>query len=330
MKRSTGKKEKLMNPLHVWKLIRGGNLIFIALTQYLFRYFVIDENLLINGVFYSDNASQTADFLFLLIVLSTVFIAAAGYIINNIHDVKSDKINKPSQMIVGVFITEKSATQVYHVLNIIGVLLSFIAFNFLGKPSLTAATLLVSMMLYLYAVKHKCNGLLGNVFIAFSTSMVVILVWLFEYYRLVIGGANYLLDDAGFQTILVGYIGFSFIFTLLREWAKDMEDLEGDRQVGCRHFMAKRSPKQANLVLVIGSIFAGSFVMVFQYFLFQYFPNHNLFNAVFITVPLILLINIVPIALKAKEKMDYSKLSSTYKLLMAAGIFYMLLIIFNN
>lgn len=320
---------KRMNLAHVWKLIRGGNLIFIALTQYLFRNIVIKERLLANGIFYSENAEKTADFLFILIVMSTVFIAAAGYIINNIYDIKADKINKPSNVIVGEYISEKSAKQVYHALNIIGLLLSFLAFFILGKLSLITAPLLVSMMLYLYAIKHKCNGLLGNLFIAFSTSMVIILVWLFEYYRLVIGGANYLLNDPEFQTVLIGYISFAFMLTLLREWSKDMEDLPGDKAVGCRHFMSKRPQKIANRILAIGIIITVMIISIFQYYLFENFGGHNLFNSIFVTISVIALVNALPLAFKAKEKEDYTKLSSAFKIMMAAGILYMTLILFT-
>lgn len=326
MKRLNGKR---MNPLHVWKLIRGGNLIFIILTQYLFRNIIIKERLIANGVFYSENATESANILFILIVLSTVFIAAAGYIINDTHDIKTDKINKPNRVIIGDLITIKSANQIYHSLNIIGLLLLLAAFIVLGKPSLITAPLLVSMMLYLYAVKYKCNGLLGNIFVAFSTSMVIILVWLFEYYRLVIGGAHYLLNDPGFQTLLIGYSAFAFVFTLLREWSKDMEDREGDLKSGCRHFIGKRSQKTANRIIAVGTIFSAILISIFQYYLLEFFPNHNLFNAIFVTITIVSLVNVVPLALKAKEKKDYTKLSSTYKLLMGAGILYMLLILFT-
>jgi 4-hydroxybenzoate polyprenyltransferase len=317
---------KRMNIKDLWHLIRGGNLLFIVLTQLLFRYKVIDGFLLEHGIFYSQNAAHTADILFLMIVMSTVFIAAAGYIINDVYDVRADQINKPDQVLIGKVISEKSAKTVYHSLNIIGLLLSLVAFIVLGKPSLITAPLLVSMMLYLYAIKHKCNGFLGNIFIAFSTALVVLLVWLFEYYRLVIGGANYLLDDPGFKTILVGYSFFAFGLTLLREWAKDLEDAEGDRSVGCRPFMAKRSLKGSRNWMLAGTVAMVLFLSLFQYYLMQNFPGHNLFNAIFVTLSLLLLVNVIPLIIKAKDKKHYSRLSSTYKLIMAAGILYMLLI----
>ncbi len=318
-----------MNLKNVWRLIRGNNLIFIALTMYLFKYVVISERLLINGVFYSENADQTAGLLFLFIVLGTVFIAAAGYVINDVNDVATDKINKPEKVIVGSIITKKSATQVYHFLNITGLVISGIAFFLLGKITLITIPLLASMMLYLYAVKHKCNGLLGNLFIAFSTALVIVLVWLFEYYRLIIGGAHYQLNDSGFQTILAGYILFSFVLTLLREWAKDRQDLAGDLKSGCRHFMAKRSEKTSSIILFSGTLLFVIFVLTWQYFLFKNLDGHALFISGFFSLVIVAFIYALPLALKAKTKADFGRLSSLYKLLMFAGIIAMALIIIN-
>ena len=40
-------------------------------------------------------------FQFALLVIATLSIAAAGNVINDIHDVKADAINKPTKVIVG-------------------------------------------------------------------------------------------------------------------------------------------------------------------------------------------------------------------------------------
>ncbi|MBN2747709.1 MAG: UbiA family prenyltransferase [Bacteroidales bacterium] len=318
-----------MNLKHIWRLIRGNNLIFIALTMYLFKYVVIRDQLLINGVFYSENAEHTAEILFLLIVLGAVFIAAGGYVINDINDIATDKINKPEKVLVEKVIPKKSAMQLYHFLNIMGLLISGIAFFILGKITLITIPLLASMMLYLYAVKHKCNGLLGNLFIAFSTSLLVVLVWLFEYYRLIIGGADYQLNDIGFQTILIGYILFSFMLTLLREWAKDRQDLAGDLKSGCRHFMAKRTEKASSLILLVGSTLFILFLAVWQYFLFQNLDGHIVFASNFVSINVVALIYVIPLAYKAKTKEDFGRLSSLFKLLMFAGILSMSLLLIN-
>ena len=68
-----------------FKLVRIKNLLIIAVTQYLIRYALILPM--------SKSVSLT-DFEFILLVLSTLFIAAGGYIINDYFDTKVDRLNQ--------------------------------------------------------------------------------------------------------------------------------------------------------------------------------------------------------------------------------------------
>ena len=63
------------------KIIRIPNLLIIILTQYLLRICIV-------GTFYGLNATSPAfgHFDFALLVLSTLLIAASGYVINDYFD----------------------------------------------------------------------------------------------------------------------------------------------------------------------------------------------------------------------------------------------------
>src|SRR6187402_2839103 len=76
------------------KLIRSLNLIILAFTQYMCRYFIIGNG---TASFYE----IATDWKFFLLVVSTVLVAAAGYIINDYYDVKIDLINKPKRVVLG-------------------------------------------------------------------------------------------------------------------------------------------------------------------------------------------------------------------------------------
>ena len=58
------------------------------------------------------------DWQFILLVLSTVLIAAAGYVINNIFDQETDNYNKPKNVVVGKTISETNAYYIYIALNL--------------------------------------------------------------------------------------------------------------------------------------------------------------------------------------------------------------------
>ena len=64
------------------RLIRIQNLIIVALTQYLMRWAIIRPLLKIN-----DFEFQFSEFNFFLLVLSTLLITAAGYVINDYFDI---------------------------------------------------------------------------------------------------------------------------------------------------------------------------------------------------------------------------------------------------
>lgn len=70
------------------KLIRIENLLFIIFIQFLIRYALFIP-------FGIETALPT--FQFVLLVLATVFLAAGGYIINDIQDIVADTINRPKK-----------------------------------------------------------------------------------------------------------------------------------------------------------------------------------------------------------------------------------------
>ncbi|HQO49819.1 MAG TPA: UbiA family prenyltransferase, partial [Bacteroidales bacterium] len=86
------------------QLIRWPNLVIIAATMLLVRYFVVWPGL---SPFGADAITPVP--LFLLLVLSFVLLAAAGYVINDIADTDVDSINKPNKVLVGRSISFKNA-----------------------------------------------------------------------------------------------------------------------------------------------------------------------------------------------------------------------------
>ncbi|HTF81059.1 MAG TPA: hypothetical protein VL947_05025, partial [Cytophagales bacterium] len=74
------------------KLVRIGNLLIMALTQYLTAIFLVGPK--------SDWMRYMKDPELFLLVFSSAMIAGAGYIINDYYDVKIDAINKPQKMVI--------------------------------------------------------------------------------------------------------------------------------------------------------------------------------------------------------------------------------------
>lgn len=188
------------------RLTRFQNLLIIALTQYMTAIFLIgpDELWL---------EYLTSIRLFLL-SSSTIFIAAAGYIINDYYDVKIDYINKPDRVIVGKILKRRIVMVAHTVFNFIG-----ISIGFFLMPKLGLINFLAAFWLWLYSNQLKRLPFIGNLSIAFLTGLSICVVAI--YYQ-----KN--------ELLIYTYALFAFALTLVREIIKDMEDLKGDASFGCK------------------------------------------------------------------------------------------------
>lgn len=189
-----------------FRLIRWPNLLIIVFTQYLAKIFLVGP-----AYYWKNHLLDTNQ---LLITLSTVTIAAAGYIINDYFDVKIDLVNKPNEVIIGRLIKRRWAIIIHQSLNVIGVLLGLLISVKVFIINLVAVT-----CLWFYAERFKRLAFIGNFVVASLTgaSLVVMAV----YYP----GSDLLINI---------YAVFAFGITLIREVIKDMEDVPGDKKYGCR------------------------------------------------------------------------------------------------
>ncbi|MGF2413870.1 MAG: UbiA family prenyltransferase, partial [Ferruginibacter sp.] len=159
------------------RLIRWPNLVFIVVTQFLFCYCIMFPFNRVGGVFFFDNRS-----LFFLI-LSSVLIAAAGYIINDYFDLNIDRVNKPEKLVVEKIIKRRWAIVWHILLSAIGVLLG--VYIDLKERTLWVgfANFLCVLFLFGYSASLKKKFLVGNVLISLLTAWVIIVVFLCYYFN---------------------------------------------------------------------------------------------------------------------------------------------------
>lgn len=167
-----------------------------------------------------------------LLVLSTVLIAAGGYVINNIFDQDTDNDNKPNNVIVGKSISETNAYSIYVALNITGVSIGFYLSNVIAKPGFASLFILIAATLYFYAVNWKQMLLIGNFIVALLLSFSVIIIGIFDLFPVVNQSNQPLM--ANLFSILIDYAVFSFMINFIREIVKDLEDVNGDYNQGMR------------------------------------------------------------------------------------------------
>ena len=289
----------------------------LALMQVIFRY----------GFLKLQNIDLAlADWQYALLVLSTVLIAAGGYVINDILDQQTDWENKPDKVIVGKSISEAKAYNIYAVLNIIGVAIGFYLSNVIMRPNFAAIFVLTAATLYIYATSLKRMLLLGNIVVALLLSLSVIIIGVFDLFPAT-DAANQKVMATLFS-ILLDYAIFAFMINLLREIVKDLEDLDGDSKQG-----------MSTLAIVFGIekttklLFVLSFAPVIA--LLSYANNYLFTNKLIGAVIYSFLFILGPLlyfSIKiwtAKTKNDFHKLSQILKWILFFGILSVLIISLN-
>ena len=300
-----------------FRLIRWPNLIFIILTQALFRYFILPFVYLEAHPGYE--AIKLSEGLFYLLVLASVCIAAAGYIINDYFDENIDLVNKLPKVIVGKFIKRRSAILLHAVFSMIGLLLSLYIGYKLRNPFIPFFNFIAIMLLVFYSSTFKKKILIGNIIISLLTAWTILVLTLTEY-RFRISP-----HDVVWQRLLKVsfiYAGFAFIISLIREVIKDMEDIEGDLRYGCKTMPIVWG-------LPVSKVFAGVWIVVLvgmlvgiQLYIIQLgWWVSALYTFALITIPCIWVLKKL---YKANTPADFHRLSSVIKLIMLAGIISML------
>ena len=160
----------------------------LAFMQLLFRYAFLKQQ---------EVPLALSDWQYGLLILSTILLAAAGYVINNIYDVGTDSINKPNDVVVGKGITETAAYNIYIGLNISGVAIGFILSNIIMRPTFASLFILIASLLYFYATTLKQIMILGNFVVALLLAVSVLIIGVFDlYFR----------EDQHFGDIHLGFI----------------------------------------------------------------------------------------------------------------------------
>ncbi|HSN08247.1 MAG TPA: geranylgeranylglycerol-phosphate geranylgeranyltransferase [Hanamia sp.] len=300
-----------------FRLIRWPNLLFIVLTQMMFRYFILPFVYLESHTGYEN--IKLSENLFYLLVLASVCIAAAGYIINDYFDENIDQVNKSSKVIVGKFIRRRSAILLHAILSFIGLVLSIYIGYQLTNIFIPFFNFLAINILLVYSSTFKKKILIGNILISLLTAWVILVLTLAEY-RFRISP-----EDVVWQRLLkmsFVYAGFAFIISLIREVIKDMEDMEGDIKYGCKTMpIVWGLPVSKVFTAVWIVVLAGVLFAILIYVLQLGWWLSALYSLIAIIIPLLWVLQQL---YKANTSSEFHRLSSVVKLIMLAGIVSML------
>lgn len=295
------------------KLIRFENLLIMVFTLYCMRYFVVQS--LLTHIYFSD-------FNFIMLVISTTLIAAAGYIINDYFDVKTDFINRPETVVIDKVIKRRTAMFLHIIFSATGLLLgALIAWRCMALRVLLFQIIAVTL-LWFYSTNFKKQLITGNLIIGILTGLIPLMPISYE----IMFGRSYnplFMEQHGHEVkmlliISLIFSGFAFLTSIIREIIKDMEDYEGDIQTGS-HTMpivwGIITTKTVTFFLII--ITQG--LLTFSIFkLWQWHHKTSSFYLIMtVFFPLLILLFQV---IKAKIPFHYKTASLLLKLIMLFGV----------
>jgi 4-hydroxybenzoate polyprenyltransferase len=263
---------------------------------------------------------RTVDFL--LLTLSSVLIAAAGYIINDYFDLNIDRVNKPERIVVEKLIKRRWTIVWHWILSGAGVLIGFYLSWELKNIFIGPANLLCVVLLWFYSTTFKKKLIIGNIIISFLTAWVILVLYLceFRFHRFVDPVYHKVL--ARVYKFAVLYAAFAFIISLVREVIKDIEDMNGDARYGCRTMPVVWGVNVAKVFAATWLIVLIASMIVIQFYVLQYrWWLSVIYSLIFIILPLLQIFRRLYLA---NTEQDYSQLSKTIKAVMLSGILSMI------
>jgi 4-hydroxybenzoate polyprenyltransferase len=227
--------EKTLSLRGLFRISRPINLLLIAFTQGMTAHFLIKTN--------DQGLSVLQDYRLYLLLMATVLVTAAGYMINDYYDVKIDLINRPNAVVVGKGIKRRVILVLHSLFNFIALGLGWAI-----APRIAAVIFFAGVLLWWYCNGLKRKPFIGNFAVAFLTGLSIYLVG--YYYQ-----KN--------ELFVFTYALFAFFLNLIRELLKDLVDQHGDQLHGSKTLpivLGFRKTKQ--VIYSIAITFVGAILTV--------------------------------------------------------------------
>lgn len=218
-----------------WKIIRPNNLLLTVLTQFLF-YLAASRSTENAWVINWDNFRFPES---ITTALACLFIAAGGYVINDIFDKHTDSINKLNKQTTHIEKSDKPLYPYYLFLTTIGLIMGFL--TGLGMGILCLA---IGVLLYFYSSDFKREFIMGNLLVSLLAGMVVYIAsrGVYEIQR----------------GMFAEFASIAFFITFSRELIKDIQDDKGAKTQGYQTFAVIQGQTKTKVTAGIMITFAAA------------------------------------------------------------------------
>jgi 4-hydroxybenzoate polyprenyltransferase len=301
-------------------LLRLPNLLMVFLTLYIPYWFALRPAILKAG-----GLPRLTEHGFYLIAAATILTTLAGYILNDWYDRDMDTINKPNRVVWGRHLPANLGLLFYAVVVTLAHGLAFLIDQELQPRNHWPLWVYpgVSFLLFLYAWQMKCTAIIGNLLVSFLCAVVPIIVLLPEERALWL--SSFVQPELVQQAIALVwlYAVFAFVFNLLREQIKDLEDFAGDSACGCATLAVLKGPRFARKPAAFtGFAASGLLGVLLMFWRETQAPAWQVTAGVlFLLLPTMAT---TVLLFRAKSKRDFTWASMLVKLVMFAGILLLL------
>ena len=288
----TKKKSFLFKLFSLLSIVRGYNILVLIAAQYLAAIFIFSPEKSIRSVIFDLNL--------LYLVLATVSVIAAGYIINNFYDKKSDRINRPLKTGIDSHVKQETKLSLYFLLN-------FIGFTFGWFVSWKAALFFASFIFGIWLYSHKLKRFPIVGLLSASTLTITPFFVVFIHYK-------------NFSKVIFVHATFLFLVIMVRELVKDLENIKGAIANNYNTFPVQYGEKNTKkTILFLLALTLVPVVVLFNYPAIQYMKYYFYFAAVVLVFTGFYIF-------KANHKKQYTLLHNILKILLLIGVFSLLFI----
>ena len=273
-------------------VIRGYNILVLIIAQYLASIFIFSPNKSIRSVFF--------DVYLLYLVLASVCVVAAGYIINNFYDAKVDRINRPVKAGIDNYVKQETKLKLYFFLN-------FLGFLFGSMVSWRAALFFSIYIFGIWFYSHKLKRYPFTGLISATILTILPFFAVFVHFR-------------NFSKIIFVHAVFLFLVIMVRELVKDLENLKGALANNYITFpveYGEKKTKQLSIFLLILSLIP--VIVLFSYPAISYMKYYFF-------LALIVLIFVGVYLWNSTKRKQYAILHNILKLLLLIGVFSLIFI----
>ena len=276
----------LLKFFSLFSVVRGYNILLLAVAQYLAAIYMLDGSRSLSAVFF--------DYKLMFIVLSSATAIAAGYIINNFYDRKKDFINRPQKAMIDSMVSDRTKLLVVAITATLALgmasLVSYRALLFFGAY-------IVAMCLYSAFLRRFT--ILSNMVSAFLVVTPFLAITI--YYR-------------SFDTVIFVQAIFLLLILSAKKIAKDLKSIQGDLTANLQtipvRYGVQRSKKLFNTLLLLT-------VSVALFIVFRY-PIGKMIYFFIISILIALILGIFMFS--AKSSRQYWLIDNAFKMWIVIGV----------